>query len=150
VAIKQFSIRIPSDLEELNKLRKFIQDIGKYLVLSEDDLDTIELCIYEACANSIEHAHKYEKEKYIDIIITIKDYLVRITITDSGKPFDSNYLNQLKVGDIIKKKRKRGLGIPLIKVLMDEVIFDYTPEGRNRIKMVKDFSKNKHTKGDID
>jgi anti-sigma regulatory factor (Ser/Thr protein kinase) len=140
MAVKQFSIRIPSDLDELNKLRKFIQDIGKSLVLSEDDLNTIELVIYEACANSIEHAHRYEKGKYIDIIITIKDSLVRITITDSGKPFDINYLNQIKVGDIIKKKRKRGLGIPLIKTLMDEVVFDYTPEGRNRIKMVKDFS----------
>ncbi|HEC80743.1 MAG: hypothetical protein DRH51_03710 [Candidatus Coatesbacteria bacterium] len=140
--IQQFSIRIPSELTELNKLRKFVRDIGKHMPLSEEDLDTIELVIYEACANSIEHAYRYQKGNYIDIIITIRESLVRITITDSGKPFDNEKLSQVTINNIIQKKRKRGLGIPLIKALMDEVTFDSTPEGRNRVKMVKDFSRS--------
>ena len=84
--------------------------------------------------------HAYQErntKKWLDILVKLDIEKLTIVVTDHGKGFDpqkvkvpdmKEYLAQLKVG---------GLGIYLMRTLMDEVDYNIHPGVKNQVKMVK-------------
>lgn len=138
-----FSIRIESKFSELHKLRSFIRQNLMKSNLESKEIHILELVSFEACANSIEHGYDSEPDNFIDVILQIINKKVTISIIDDGHELDFNNLPKLTINDIIYKGKKRGLGIPLINELMDDVEFLKTSDGRNKITLKRDFSTQK-------
>ncbi len=139
-----YYLRLPSRSENLELIRKFVSKVAQKVGFDEDDVAKIELACDEACSNVIKHA--YEKKngsQSLDVLIKIDLDKFTLVVTDHGRGFDpakvlvpnmKEYLAQLKVG---------GLGIYLIRTLMDEVDYDIKPGKRNQVKMVKYFIDKK-------
>ena len=141
--LQEYSIRINSEPQSLEGIRSFIVELLKETDFSEKEMSIIELVTYEACANSIEHAHKNIPDLYVDLLFQIYGKKILISITDSGEEFVPTDIPDIDISEKIAHKDGRGMGLPIIKALMDEVTFERTRDHQNCITMKKDFSKVK-------
>lgn len=129
-----FTLNIPSRTDNLEIIRDFIIGIAKKFGFDDDGISEIELAVDEACANVIKHAYNYDESKKIDITVETNSSKLTITISDQGRGFDPSRLESPE--QRLQKHARGGLGIALIKKVMDEVSFDIHP-GSNHVKMVK-------------
>jgi serine/threonine-protein kinase RsbW len=131
----RFSLKIPSRTDNLEIIREFVVGIAKKFGFRDESISEIELAVDEACANVIKHAYHNDKNKKIDITVETNGQKLTITISDQGLGFDPEKLESSE--QRLQKHARGGLGIALIKKVMDEVIFDIHPGNRNQVKMVK-------------
>lgn len=145
----EYQLRIPSETDNLELIREFVTKVAEKVGFDSDDIGKIELACDEACTNVIKHAYNSDNKNgknSLDILIKVNLDKFTLMVTDHGKGFDpksiktpdmKEYLAQLKVG---------GLGIYLMKTLMDEVDYQMEPGVKNQVKMVKYFIDKKNSK----
>ncbi len=100
-------------------------------------ISEIVLALDEMCSNLMIHAHHCNKEDLFEIVIHVenKDPLV-FEIIDDGTVFDINQFNTPAIDNIVQEKRKGGLGIRLVKSIMDKIEYQKTSE-HNICRLVK-------------
>ncbi|MDZ7261944.1 MAG: ATP-binding protein [candidate division KSB1 bacterium] len=134
-----YQLKIPSQTDNLELIREFVAKVATKVGFKEEDVHKIELAVDEACANVIKHAYEKDTKQPIDIIIKIDYQKLTVIITDKGKGFDPKSLKLPDMREYLAEMRVGGLGIYLMKTLMDEVDFNITPGVSNQVKMVKYF-----------
>jgi serine/threonine-protein kinase RsbW len=89
------------------------------------------------CSNLMIHAHHCNPDHKIELYILepSKGNLV-FEIIDDGNVFDINDFNEPKMDNLIHEKRKGGLGIRLVKSIMDKVEY-LSREGKNVCRLTK-------------
>ena len=138
----QYQLKIPGQTDNLELIRLFVAAVADKVGFAADDVSKIELAVDEACANVIKHAYLKVTKQPIDVVIEIDYKKLAIIITDHGKGFDVKRISKQDVKDYIAEMRVGGLGIYLMKALMDEVEFNSQPGVKTQVKMVKYFLKN--------
>ncbi len=138
-----FRLKIPADSENLDIIRKFIAGIAATMGFSEEEIYQMELAVDEACANVIKHAYVDEKtnEKNINVTVKKKTDQIEIKIADKGVGFDPSRIQSPDMEKYLKEMKQGGLGIHLIKSLMDDVKFHINPGVRNEVRMTKNLSQ---------
>lgn len=98
--------------------------------LPESRLDDLRLAVTEACSNAIK-AHRPEAaDEPVIISCHLEDDRFRVEIRDRGPGFDPDALARLPdPTDPTRLHHESGLGIPLIKVLTDDVTFEPAGDG---------------------
>ncbi len=98
--------------------------------LPESRLDDLRLAVTEACSNAIK-AHRPEAvADPVIITCALEDDRFEVSIRDRGPGFDPDALRQLPdATDPKRLQHESGLGIPLIKVLTDDVTFEPAGDG---------------------
>jgi anti-sigma regulatory factor (Ser/Thr protein kinase) len=132
----KITIEVPRVISKLDHVRDSIVDFLKQHDISEGSASRIELSVYEAVVNIVEHSSNDSKDNTIHIECAIHDDQVVITILHSGEKFD---LTKVELPDIekhYKSGKMRGLGIYFIMTLMDKV--EYSHENmQNTLTMIK-------------
>jgi serine/threonine-protein kinase RsbW len=136
-----FTLDVPSSTENLALIREFVSRIAAQAGLGEAEVGQLELAVDEACANVIEHAYGEDKAKQVMIRAVFDEDTLRINVIDTGRGFIPGDVEQADLKDLIAKRRTGGLGMRLIKRLMDEVHYDIEPGKRNELRMVKKLRK---------
>jgi serine/threonine-protein kinase RsbW len=139
---KKYQLRLPSQASNLEIVREFVSRIARKVGFSEDDVNKIELAVDEACTNVIKHAYGNDNKKPMDIAIKVDLEKLTVLITDRGKGFNPRKLTHPDMKEYLAKMRVGGLGVYLMKTLMDEVEYDIQPGKRNQLRMVKYYSKD--------
>ncbi|NOX36521.1 MAG: ATP-binding protein [Calditrichaeota bacterium] len=136
---KVYRLRLPAETRNLDIIRKFVVGIAEQCGFSEEDVYNIELAVDEAASNVIKHAytHQTSNEKIIDVAVRERSDGLEIVIGDKGKGFDPQAVKPPDMGEYMKKLKSGGLGLYLIKKLMDKVSFRMRPGVRNEIRMIK-------------
>jgi serine/threonine-protein kinase RsbW len=113
----------------------------------EDRLDDLRLAVSEACTNAMEAQARAAAERAgtngagvgsepIQIRCQLGVEQVEVEVTDHGQGFDPEALAEHPpVTDPTRLDYERGLGIPLIRILTDEVEFRPSPSGTT-VRMV--------------
>ena len=114
---------------------------------SEENIHRIELAVDEASTNVIRHAYKNSKknQKFLSVEVTTHQDRLEIDVIDSGKGFDPAQVKTPEMDVYLQKMKRGGLGLYLIKTLMDKVEYKIQPGVKNRVRMVK--YKNEHVLG---
>jgi len=128
---------IKSKTDNLAVIRDFIKSAADQSGFSEDTVGKIILAVDEACTNIIKHAYKSSPEGNIIIKIKFNDPKFSISITDEGSHFDPNKVPEPNLREYYKEKRVGGLGVFLIKKLMDEVNYSTLSGNKNQVILVK-------------
>ncbi|MEK6553562.1 MAG: ATP-binding protein [Bacteroidota bacterium] len=128
---------IKSKTDNLAVIRDFIKSAADQSGFSEDTVGKIILAVDEACTNIIKHAYKNSPEGNIFIKIKFNDPKFSISITDEGSHFDPNKVPEPNLREYYKEKRVGGLGVFLIKKLMDEVNYSTLTGNKNQVILVK-------------
>ncbi len=118
----KYSYKVPCKKEKLRDIRGFVKDILDKHGLSEIDSSTLVLAIDEVCANLIIHAHNCNSKEIIELQVNItpNDGII-FDIIDKAEIFDIGKYEEPKLEDIIKKQRKGGLGLILVRRIMDDI-----------------------------
>lgn len=132
-------IIISSSTKNLSTVRNFIEEKIKFLNLDVATINQIILSVDEACTNIIRHTHNYDESKNIEIETVINKNKLQIILKYQGKGFDPSKKEVPDLKEYLKKYKVGGLGIPIIKKSMDEIIFDHTKKGINYLTLVKVF-----------
>lgn len=136
-----FTLDVPSTTQNLALIREFVTRVAEQAGLSETEVGQLELAVDEACANVIEHAYGDDKTKQVMVRAIFDEDALRIHVIDTGKGFDPTQVQEQELKDLIAKRKTGGLGMRLIKTLMDEVHYDIEPGKRNELRMVKKLRK---------
>ncbi len=133
----RYKIKFPSRTDNLEVIRDFIQRIAIKAGFIQEDADQISLAVDEACTNIIKHAHEYNSRRMIDLAVVYDKKQIEIIITDKGKGFDPKKLEEPDLSKYIHEAKMGGLGIHLMKTLMDEVNYSFNPGIKNQVSMIK-------------
>jgi serine/threonine-protein kinase RsbW len=118
-------------------LRKIIDASVNHLSLKAALLNDLKLATTEACTNVIRHAYKFDSLKYYDVEIRITNELLMVELLYCDPGFDPE---KIPVPDL-KKMNEGGLGVYIIKNIMDYVKYTVDSESGNvSLKMVKLFN----------
>ncbi|MFZ4619063.1 MAG: ATP-binding protein [Bacteroidota bacterium] len=130
------ALSIPSQTERLNDVREFVSELARAHGFSEDDINKITIAVDEACTNIIKHGYNYSPDKKIDVEIVRRGQDFEITISDKGKHFDASAIRTPDMKDYFEHYRRGGLGVYLMKRIMDKVEFNLQND-RNVLRMTK-------------
>jgi serine/threonine-protein kinase RsbW len=142
VKTQRYRLKIPSITENLQMIRVFVLKIAAKMGFNEETQEQIALSVDEACTNVIKHAHHHNVRRLMDIKIETDANKIKITITDKGKGFDITKLQDPDIEKYIKESKHGGLGIYLIKTLMDEVNYEFNPGVKNQVQLTKYLQKS--------
>lgn len=134
---EKFNLKIPSVTKNLYLIREFVIKIASKAGFDIEIQEQIALAVDEACTNVIKHAHKFDAKRSIDINVVLDAQKMTISIVDKGKGFDVTKLQTPDLEKFAKESRHGGLGIYLMKTLMDDVQYDFNPGIKNRVQMTK-------------
>lgn len=135
----KYKYNIGCSLDNLLGARDFIRQSLKDHVPSEVTMNEIVLALDEMCSNLMIHAHHCDPDHMLELSIKTdekeKGNLV-FEIIDDGTVFDINAFTEPTLDNLIHVKRKGGLGIRLVKSIMDSIEYE-TREGRNICRLRK-------------
>ena len=129
-------LEVKAKLENLAVIGDFIIEAMKQLGI-EHELSEVELAVDEACTNIITHAYSDDSEKPIKIRCSMSGNDLVIKIRDWGKPFDPDSVSLPNTGSELSKRELGGLGIFLMRKVMDEVKYIFDAAGYNELTMIK-------------
>ncbi|MDQ4090543.1 MAG: ATP-binding protein [Actinomycetota bacterium] len=98
--------------------------------LADERIDDLKLAVSEACTNAIEAHGAIATDERVLLRCSADGGTVEVSIQDRGAGFDPAQLpDHPPVTDPDRLKFERGLGIPLIRALVDEVEFSSSQDG---------------------
>jgi anti-sigma regulatory factor (Ser/Thr protein kinase) len=100
---------------------------------SDKECDKICLAVDEACSNIIRHAYKERTDGEIILNCRIEPGTLRISIRDFGEKFDARQIEPRDPDDV----KPGGLGVHMIRTVMDEVEYDCSHETGTELRMAK-------------
>lgn len=122
-------------INELENIFNFLEGSGEKFHLSKRNIHDIELSVEEIFTNMVRH--NPESERDIEISIESDNGQIFTCLTDhEDQPFDLTQTAEIDFDDYIEKKKSGGLGIFLVKQLMDEVKFEHL-NGISKITIIK-------------
>jgi serine/threonine-protein kinase RsbW len=134
---EKFELHVPSSIENLALIREFTGRVARKSGLAKADVKRLELAVDEACTNVIEHAYGSDCTKEVLIQASFDDEQLVIVVSDTGLDFDPTTVPPKEVSELIESRATGGLGLRLIKAIMDEVSYDFEPGEKNELRMVK-------------
>jgi len=122
------TMRLPSRLELLSVLDSVTNSICDRMGFDPDTASHVSMSVIEAGTNAIQHGHKRDAARMVDVEFRMWDDRLEVAVHDSGKGFDPQSLN----GDATAPEHlfdARGRGIFIMKSCMDAVTFEFDSHG---------------------
>lgn len=123
-------LRIPSKAEWVAVARLAIAAVANRLNFSIEDIEDVKLAVAEACTNCIQHA---EGSAQIEITCETQIEGLTVRVRDFGRGTRPEQIQSRRVD----APRVGGLGVFLIRSLMDTVEYDVHPENGTSLVMTK-------------
>ena len=127
----------PARFEFLDEIRNFVAEVAREGGFTEKAIYSLQLAADEAASNIIEHAYQGVANASLQITCDMQDDELIITMRDSGKPFDPSNVKQPNLKADLSKRQIGGLGVYLMRKLMDEVRYESNAKTGNLLTMTK-------------
>lgn len=127
----------PARFEFLDEIREFVAQIAREGGFNDKEVYSFQLAADEAASNIIEHAYEDMPDADFDVTCDISDDALIITMRDTGKPFNPSNVKQPNLKASLADRQIGGLGVYLMRKLMDEVHYISNPRTGNLLTMIK-------------
>jgi serine/threonine-protein kinase RsbW len=131
------SITVVSNTENLAKVRDFMKSQVSKSPLKSVDQNKVILAVDEAVANIMRHAYQEQITGEIVLKVDFDPEKLMIIIQDSGIQFNPDNVKDVDIMEHVKRGRKTGLGIFLMRQIMDEVKYSFSDGTKNELMMIK-------------
>ena len=132
----KYKYNIGCSLDNLLGARDFIRKSLKRHVASEVTLNEIVVALDEMCSNLMIHAHHCNPDHILELAVTTHSDQIVFEIVDSSSVFDINQFSTPGLDNLVNEKRKGGLGIRLVKSIMDAVEY-FSRDGKSVCRLIK-------------
>lgn len=131
-------LTITNETRNLSTVRTNVNEVLAESTFDVNMRNKIIVAVDEALANVVEHAYEGESGEIV-VTVELTSEFLRVQICDNGVEFDpGERLNStIDIHDHIRKGLKGGLGLFLMRQIMDEVHFAQDSEWTNELVMVK-------------
>jgi serine/threonine-protein kinase RsbW len=130
---------ITHDLACLPQVRELVSVAVQQGGFPTNQLNRLQIAVDEAITNIIEHG--YEGKPYgaahIQITVSVTPDEFRVTIVDQGSSFDPGESKDIDIQKHVAMGHSGGLGVFLMRKIMDVVDYHYETGRRNRLLLVK-------------
>lgn len=124
-------------IEEVEKLPLFIDTLCENAGIDATHAFNLNLALEEALVNVIQYAYPKDGLTHeITLDAECDENMIVFTLRDSGTPFDPTQRGDVDTTLSAQERQIGGLGIFLVKQLMDEVSYEYV-DGQNVLVMSK-------------
>jgi serine/threonine-protein kinase RsbW len=131
------NITFPAQFEFLDEIRECVAQVAREGGFTEKEIYSLQLAADEAASNIIEHAYEGVSNADIDITCDVRGDLLTITMRDTGITFDPSNVKQPNLKADLSERQIGGLGVYLMRKLMDEVRYESNPKTGNLLTMTK-------------
>ena len=112
-------------------------DIARAGGFDAKDVYNIQLAADEAASNIIEHAYEGVSDGLLELSCGVKGNTITIVLVDHGESFDPSEIPMPDLKADLSERKIGGLGIFLMRKLMDEVRYETKPNKSNVLTMTK-------------
>ena len=127
---------IPTHLEDI---RNFVERVAQQLHVPEMAIGDIVQAVDEAATNIVLHGYA-GREGIVEVEVERQDDLLVLRLRDWAPQYDPTTAQSPNLNLGLEQRRPGGLGIYLIRLLMDRIEYRNTPEGCNELTLVKQLS----------
>ena len=120
----QLNFKTYCDKNNLQSVRDFVRSTLSQKGISDQDSYMTVLAVDEICANLMIHSNSCDKAMQINLDLTFRGDQLQITITDYGISFNFDNHVDPALENLVSDKRKGGLGLVLVKKIMDNVSYE--------------------------
>ncbi len=126
--------RFEGNTEQLKHIRVFVAARVSELGGNADDVFACQLAADEAASNVFEHAYG-DQGGVVKVNVSRESEDLVISVVDWGVPFDPTGVPAPDLTSGLQERPVGGLGIYLIRELMNRVTYDFDPVTGNTIRM---------------
>jgi len=133
---KTVEVSLPSKLGYERIAMECSASFAKIVGLVQERIEDLKTAVSEACLNAMEHGNKGRPEARVIVSMNFDDSAFSVSVLDEGigmedLPKDPNIDDKIE-----GLETPRGLGIFLIKQLVDQVEFNRTGDNGHEVRMV--------------
>jgi serine/threonine-protein kinase RsbW len=131
------TIQFAAKFEFLDEIREFVGAIARENGFSDRDVYNIQLAADEAASNIIEHAYEGITDGVLEISCNARGNTITLVLVDHGESFDPSDVPAPDLTADLSERKIGGLGIFLMRKLMDEVHYQSNSDKSNTLTMIK-------------
>jgi anti-sigma regulatory factor (Ser/Thr protein kinase) len=136
-----YSFELKSELSELKTLCRHLEDCGNLLGLQQKCIYEINIGLDELFTNIVSYGYEDDLEHKIKFSLEVQSNALTVQVEDDGIPFNPLRVEKHETASDIDSINIGGLGIHLIKKMMDNVDYQRS-EGKNKVILRKYISAN--------
>ena len=125
-----------NDIQQIPQLASFVEAIAEEKKIDQSMAMNLNLALEEAVTNVILYAYPEGSDGLVDIEAILRRESLEFIISDSGIPFDPVSVPDADISLGLDDRPVGGLGIHLVKSLMDSVKYERR-DGKNILSMTK-------------
>ena len=118
-------------------MRSFFFSVCREHDVDEDMAKSLNLAAEEWVANVINYAYPKGTRGHVELTTEIANGLLTLVVKDHGIPFDPTAYEDIDVEAELDERPIGGLGIYLVKTIMDTMTYQRTPDGYNVLTLTK-------------
>jgi serine/threonine-protein kinase RsbW len=130
-------LKVRGVFHNLAQISEFVGNVAAQMGFSPKGIYAVQMAVDEACTNIIEHGYEGEDRGDLELICVPQKDVLQITIRDWGRPFNPEEVPDPDIMAPLEERSERGLGLFLMRKLMDEVSFRIDAEQGNEVIMKK-------------
>jgi anti-sigma regulatory factor (Ser/Thr protein kinase) len=136
VGDERLNLRIVNDLAELARVAEIVDEFCATRSIPADCAFKINVALEELLTNTITYGYSDARRHEIAIALAHAGDEITVELSDDARPFDPLQASPPDLDSAIEDRRVGGLGVHLVKSLMDEVAYAHR-DGRNHVTLRK-------------
>ena len=134
-------IIMKNEMTEVSRMRGFFLSVCREHDIDDETFKTLNLAIEEWVANVINYAYPKGIRGHVELTAKVSEGILTLVIKDHGAPFDPTQHEEVDVEAELSERQIGGLGIHLVKAIMDTVNYERTADGYNVLTLTKTLKK---------
>ena len=126
-----------NDIQQIPQLAEFVETVAEAAQLDVGLTMNLNLALEEAVTNVIMYAYPKGSDGLVDIEAIIRKDSLAFIVSDTGTPFDPTAAPEADITLDVEDRPIGGLGIFLVRNIMDEVKYARSEDGKNILSMTK-------------
>lgn len=126
-----------NEMTEVGRLRTFFFSVCREYGIDDETTKTLYLALEEWVANVIGYAYPKGMRGHVEVTADVSDGMLTLVIKDHGMPFDPTQQAEVDVDANLNDRAIGGLGIYLVRTIMDTVTYERTADDYNRLVLTK-------------
>ena len=134
------NIVLTNDLQEVPRLNDFVEEVCQDVGFDDAVTTQVKAAVKEAVVNVMEYAYPPGESGDVSIEAAANDVRLKITIIDSGKPFDPTVQADINTTLTATEHNASGMGIHIMRQNMDSINYERM-DSRNVLTLRKKIKK---------
>ena len=141
---RSVEVRLPSELGFEKVAMSTASGLAAMMGFSDERIEDLKTALAEACINAIEHGNKLDSSLTVGVILSTTDHELEVKVIDDG----AGAARIPAIPDLDRKmlgeEEARGMGMFLIRALVDEAEWHQGPPGKSFVRLVIRLDKEKN------